>query len=100
MLDGTLCTDGTVFVITTNHKDHLDPALFRAGRINVEIEFQKCDEFQYSSIYEKIIEKPIPRDLLLRLPVDKFTPAEFIFELIQYAFDKKPDETMLARFLI
>jgi len=41
LLDGICELDGLVYVITTNHKDYLDPALIRPGRINIDIELKK-----------------------------------------------------------
>lgn len=38
LLDGICELDGLVYVVTTNHKDYLDPALIRPGRINCDIE--------------------------------------------------------------
>lgn len=37
--DGLLSSDGTICIFTTNHKDRLDPAFLRAGRMNKTIEF-------------------------------------------------------------
>jgi SpoVK/Ycf46/Vps4 family AAA+-type ATPase len=41
LLDGICELDGLVYVITTNHRDYLDPALIRPGRINCDIELKK-----------------------------------------------------------
>ena len=38
--DGLLSSDGTICIFTTNHKDRLDPAFLRAGRMNKTIEFR------------------------------------------------------------
>lgn len=38
--DGLLSSDGTICIFTTNHKDRLDPAFMRAGRMNKTIEFR------------------------------------------------------------
>ena len=37
--DGLLSSDGVVCIFTTNHKERLDPAFLRAGRMNKTIEF-------------------------------------------------------------
>lgn len=34
VLDGVVSLDGTVIFLTTNHLDHLDPALIRTGRVD------------------------------------------------------------------
>lgn len=37
-LDGLLKLTGAIIVITTNHPEHLDPALIRPGRITMNLE--------------------------------------------------------------
>ncbi|XP_057823060.2 AAA-ATPase At4g25835-like [Cryptomeria japonica] len=37
------CGDERLFIFTTNHKDHLDPALCRCGRMDVHINLSYCD---------------------------------------------------------
>lgn len=43
ILDGSFTPDDTIFVITTNHIDKLDPALKRDGRINMLLEIPPPD---------------------------------------------------------
>lgn len=43
VLDGILTVPGQIVVMTTNHKDVLDDALIRPGRIDVNLELTKCD---------------------------------------------------------
>lgn len=38
--DGLLSSDGTICIFTTNHKDRLDPAFLRVGRMNKTVEFR------------------------------------------------------------
>jgi len=38
-LDGVATRENVIFVQTTNHKELLDPALFRPGRVDIELEF-------------------------------------------------------------
>lgn len=38
-IDGVERTDGVLLVVTTNHKEYIDPALNRPGRIDREVEF-------------------------------------------------------------
>ncbi len=37
-LDGVAAQEGRIVVLTTNHRERLDPALIRPGRIDVEVE--------------------------------------------------------------
>lgn len=43
LLDGILETPGRILIVTTNHRDQLDPALIRPGRIDLDIEVGYCD---------------------------------------------------------
>lgn len=52
LLDGYFCLDNSIVFMTTNHKDKLDPALYRKGRIDHEIEFKLCDRYQLENIYK------------------------------------------------
>jgi hypothetical protein len=36
-LDGVVSPEGVVFIMTTNHKDRIDPAIIRPGRIDLEL---------------------------------------------------------------
>lgn len=43
LLDGPLTMEDTIFIATTNHKEHLDPALIRHGRFDIQIEMTAFD---------------------------------------------------------
>jgi SpoVK/Ycf46/Vps4 family AAA+-type ATPase len=43
-LDGVSLYEGRLLMITTNHLDHLDQALIRAGRVDKEIELPNADK--------------------------------------------------------
>ena len=43
LLDGVCSTERTIFIATTNHIDHLDPALIRNGRFDIKIEMRYFD---------------------------------------------------------
>ncbi|PVH98633.1 mitochondrial chaperone BCS1 [Periconia macrospinosa] len=44
VLDGIGSAEGRVLMMTTNHIEHLDPALIRPGRVDMKIEFPLADE--------------------------------------------------------
>lgn len=50
-LDGVSTPEGLVFILTTNCKDALDPALVRPGRIDVDLEFKAVTEAQATEAY-------------------------------------------------
>lgn len=101
LLDGTLCSDENVYMMTTNHKEKLDPAIFRPGRVDFDIEFKLCDHFQIKSIFKRIIKTDINEEVLNDIEIDKHTPAEIIFHLVQYVYDKDvPQREMMNPFLM
>ena len=57
-LDGVATQEGTVLVMTTNHVEHLDPALIRAGRIDERVELDYADEDQLRRLYLKFDNDP------------------------------------------
>lgn len=59
-LDGIVEMDGVLVIITTNHIEKMDPALLRAGRMDLKVEIGYSSEKEISnylsSFYEKDIE--------------------------------------------
>ncbi len=72
-----------VYIMTTNHIDRIDPALYRKGGIHVIIQPKKCDRHQIANIFEKIMKQKINYDVLETIHGDTFTPAEIIQHLME-----------------
>lgn len=51
-LDGVGNHKGLVFVLTTNFKDQLDPALIRDGRVDLRVKFDYCTPDQMEKLFE------------------------------------------------
>lgn len=101
VLQGTLTMDDSIFIVTTNHITHLDPAFYRDGRFDVKIELKFCDHYQMNCIYHRILNRDIPPSLIKRIPEDKFSPASLIFHVKNYIFVPETlDEEILAPFLV
>lgn len=52
-LDGLVCSEGVVVVMTTNHPERLDPALIRPGRVDYPVEF----DYLYNEQAQRMIER-------------------------------------------
>ena len=52
VLDGIASQDGQLIIMTTNHRDKLDPALIRPGRVDMEIKFENATTAQASELYQ------------------------------------------------
>ncbi|THU98917.1 P-loop containing nucleoside triphosphate hydrolase protein [Dendrothele bispora CBS 962.96] len=50
-LDGVAAAEGRILFATTNHLDHLDPALSRPGRMDVWIEFKNASKWQAEALF-------------------------------------------------
>ena len=100
ILQGTLTLDDSIFIVTTNHIDHLDPAFYRDGRFDVKIELKLTDHYQIQSIYHKFLNRQIPEHLLMRIPENVYSPATIIFHIKDYLFAPEvSDEVIVARFI-
>lgn len=73
-LDGVLTMRGLMIIMTTNHIDHLDPALIRPGRITHKIKLGKFRSNDCAKYIEMKFGEEIPAEVF---PHEKFTPAEF-----------------------
>ena len=100
ILQGTLTLDDSMLIVTTNHIDHLDPAFYRDGRFDVKIELKLCDHYQIQSIYQKFMDRSIPKEMMKQISENKYSPATFIFHVKDYIFNSETsDEDILGRFL-
>ena len=49
-LDGIGNVDGRIIIMTTNHPEHLDPALVRPGRVDMQFHLDFCSHYQIMEI--------------------------------------------------
>lgn len=76
LLDGLLETPGRIIIITTNHPEHLDPALIRPGRIDINIKFQKAMHEDIKEMYKLWYGVELTKEQLCRTREGHFTHAE------------------------
>lgn len=100
LLQGSLTHNGTTFVITTNHIEKLDPALYRDGRFDIKIHLSACDHYQMQTIYKKFFNKEIPEELLKKIPENKITPATLIQKLLPYILKPDTDDLEILQEII
>ncbi|XP_027164621.1 AAA-ATPase At3g50940-like [Coffea eugenioides] len=80
------CGDERIIVFTTNHKDKLDPALLRPGRMDVHIYMSYCTPCGFkllASNYLGIIDHPLFLVVEQLMKVTKVTPAEVGEQLLK-----------------
>lgn len=92
------CGDERIIVFTTNHKDKLDPALLRPGRMDVHIAMSYCTPCAFkmmASNYLGITEHPLFVEVDKLLQTTNVTPAE-----VGEHFLKNEDPEIALRSLI
>ncbi|CAI9769084.1 unnamed protein product [Fraxinus pennsylvanica] len=80
------CGDERIIVFTTNHKDRLDPALLRPGRMDVHIHMSYCTPCGFkmlASTYLGITEHPLITEVEQMIGTTKVTPAEVGEQLLK-----------------
>lgn len=99
LLQGCMTMDDSVVILTTNHKEKLDPAVIRDGRMNLKLELKACDRFQIQEIFNKLMRRKIESDVLERIEEFKYTPAKVMFHIKNYMFCGMTDEDIMKPFL-
>ena len=100
LLDGTITKEGIVFVMTTNNKDKLDPALYRPGRVDIMIDFKRCDHYQIRKMFSQYIKREIDPDVLSKIPQDMFSPADIIQTLTRFVLNSDiPCSVIMQKFI-
>lgn len=97
LLQGTLTEDGLIFIATTNHLEKIDPAFYREGRFDVNINMKPCDEYQMQCIYKKFFNKQIPQEYLDKLKLKSITPAKFISNLLPFVLQPDNEDTEILK---
>lgn len=99
VFQGSLTPSGFVFIATTNHLSVLDEALYRDGRFDIKIDMKLCDHYQIQCIFNKLMKRTLPKEIITRIKEDKWTPATIIFRVIHYIKGDHTDEMILKPFL-
>ncbi|KAL2258047.1 hypothetical protein VTK26DRAFT_8793 [Humicola hyalothermophila] len=102
-LDGVSAQEGRLLMMTTNHLDHLDWALIRAGRVDKKIELPNADKDVIFRLFCMIFKKAegdifdpkepaeddrtveeFARDFAKKVPEREFSPAEIQSYLVEH----------------
>ncbi|XP_057725300.1 AAA-ATPase At3g50940-like [Arachis stenosperma] len=102
-IDGlwSCCGEERIIVLTTNHKEKLDPALIRAGRMDIHIHLSYCTFSAFQQLafnYLGISQHKLFEEIQGLLGKVQVTPAEISGELTKNINSKEPLQE-LVRFL-
>lgn len=99
ILDGTMAPENIIFVMTTNHRELLDPALIRPGRMDISINIDKCDKYQLQQIYYDLFGKFPQKENIDRFQEYKYITAEVIMHLFHNIYNNDiTEEELLMKF--
>ncbi|ESR36579.1 protein HYPER-SENSITIVITY-RELATED 4 [Citrus sinensis] len=80
------CGDERIIIFTTNHKERLDPALLRPGRMDMHINMSHCTPSGFkmlASNYLGIAEHPLFVEIEKLIATAKVTPADVAEQLMR-----------------
>ncbi|OMO84476.1 hypothetical protein COLO4_22026 [Corchorus olitorius] len=80
------CGDERIIVFTTNHKDKLDPALLRPGRMDVHVHMSYCTPCGFRTLasnYLGIKDHELFREIEEAIRTTQVTPAEIAEQLLR-----------------
>ncbi|CAL0311483.1 unnamed protein product [Lupinus luteus] len=91
LIDGlwSSCGDERIIVFTTNHKDKIDPALLRPGRMDVHINMSYCSGHAFKLLASNYLglhetsENPFYKEVHGLIETTQVTPAEVAEELMK-----------------
>ena len=79
-IDGAASREGRILIMTTNHRERLDPALIRPGRVDLQISFKCASRDDIESLFLNLYSVDTGDREALRIP-EGFPPMEGIVEL-------------------
>ena len=98
VLGGHLTPLGSIFVLTTNHKEKLDPALIRPGRVDYSEEIDHMDSYQFDKFFEFVFDKPAEGFPEI-LPKHGISPATIMGEVKKDISDLDLAESRVREFI-
>lgn len=89
ILDGLFTPNGTIFILTTNNIDSLEPVLLRSGRVDRKYEFTYATEDQARAIFKQFFpdEWDLADDFALNIANKQLVMADIQEHLIRNAND-------------
>ena len=87
ILDGPYTRSGQIVIFTTNYPEKVEPALLRAGRMDVKVLFDNPDKDQCRKMFKlffKSVDSSIENDIITKLVDDNRSMAEVQELMLKY----------------
>lgn len=89
-IDGVASKEGRALIMTTNHRERLDEALIRPGRVDLQIKFAHADKKIIHGLFRAIYEVNESDKRILKFPND-FPDDDEIADLANVFAEKVPE---------
>ena len=89
-LDGVRSQEGRILMMTTNHREKLDPALLRPGRADMHVELNLASEKQMKGLFSKFFPEATDTEMQAfanELPEFKINMAKLQGHFLKYRDD-------------
>jgi SpoVK/Ycf46/Vps4 family AAA+-type ATPase len=89
-LDGVRSQEGRILMMTTNHREKLDPALLRPGRADMHVELNYASEKQMKGLFKKFYPESTEQEqqaFANELPEFKINMAKLQGHFLKYRLD-------------
>lgn len=89
-LDGVRSQEGRILMMTTNHREKLDPALLRPGRADMHVELNLASEKQMKGLFSKFFPEATETEMQAfanELPEFKINMAKLQGHFLKYRDD-------------
>ncbi|RLM00020.1 hypothetical protein CFD26_107424 [Aspergillus turcosus] len=93
IIDGVAAQEGRVLIMTTNHHEHLDPALVRPGRVDYKLEFQLASRELCAAMFRNIFQVHAETEVDAYAQGDESTKEGSAAELAKEFAEKIPPLT-------
>lgn len=89
-IDGAVAKEGRILIMTTNHREKLDDALIRPGRVDLQIAFSFASKSVIAELFENLYDVSEDDMTALYMPTD-FPSRKEILELSRQFSDLVPE---------
>ncbi len=99
LLDGVASCHGSIVIMTTNHKDKIQPELLRSGRVDLEMEIGYLQDTQMRDMCNFFIGY-VPENLPFVSEDDTIVPADLVGVFRDYIDDPESAGPAVVEFII
>lgn len=92
-IDGVASHEGRILIMTTNHRERLDPALIRPGRVDVQIEFGFANKETIRRVFHELYKG------FEQSPPSLGTPRRHSYDDVDPIFQPSPVESVHSEYM-